>query len=206
MIFFTSDQHFNHKNIITYCNRPFQSVKEMNDTMIEKWNAVVSPSDTVYILGDFIYNSDEHIVSLLHGEKILILGDHDGLKSSRHFNKVYSYFFYKQGSIKIALFHWSIRTWQQSHYNSFHLYGHSHGNLLPIGKSWDVGVDNNNFTPVSLDQIVEIMARRPDNLNLVKKVEEQMTVQKQSYSYYGNLDSRNYDSPQRESGDWQGRP
>jgi calcineurin-like phosphoesterase family protein len=62
-----------------------------------------------------------------------------------------------------------MRVWPRSHYNSWQLYGHSHGRLEPVGKQWDVGVDNNNFYPVSFDQLVEIMKNRPDNFNLVKK-------------------------------------
>jgi calcineurin-like phosphoesterase family protein len=48
-----------------------------------------------------------------------------------------------------------------------HLFGHSHGTLEPIGKSWDVGVDKNGYAPLSWDEIVEIMKNRPDNPNLV---------------------------------------
>ena len=52
MDFFTSDQHFGHKNIIKYCDRPFESVTQMDDEIIACWNSVVSPSDTVYVIGD----------------------------------------------------------------------------------------------------------------------------------------------------------
>jgi calcineurin-like phosphoesterase family protein len=62
-----------------------------------------------------------------------------------------------------------MRTWARSHYNSWQLYGHSHGKLEPIGKQWDIGVDNNNYYPVSFDQITEIMKTRPDNPNLIKR-------------------------------------
>jgi calcineurin-like phosphoesterase family protein len=62
-----------------------------------------------------------------------------------------------------------MRTWHRSHYNAWLLYGHSHGRLPPIGKSWDVGVDNNNFTPISFEQVKDIMKARPDNPNLVKR-------------------------------------
>ena len=81
MIFFTSDTHFGHENIIKYCNRPFSSAKEMDECLINNWNGVVSDSDTVYILGDFLKNGDCQIINdylkRLNGEKYLILGNHD---------------------------------------------------------------------------------------------------------------------------------
>jgi hypothetical protein len=68
----------------------------------------------------------------------------------------------------ITLCHWCMRVWPKSHYNSWHLYGHSHGKLPSEGKSHDVGVDNNNFYPLSLIEITKIMKYKPDNFNLVK--------------------------------------
>ena len=78
--FFTADTHFGHKNIIKYCNRPFASLDEMNETLIENWNKVVSLEDTVYILGDFAYcskTSVEDFLKRLNGEKHLISGNHE---------------------------------------------------------------------------------------------------------------------------------
>lgn len=62
-----------------------------------------------------------------------------------------------------------MKVWVRSHYNSFQLYGHSHGNLPTEGKQYDVGVDNNNFFPVSLDKIIEIMRKKPCNFNLIRR-------------------------------------
>lgn len=76
---FTSDHHFWHRNIITYCNRPFRSVEEMNRTLIQRWNEKVQPEDTVYYLGDFSMSRKglDQIVPALTGKKILVPGNHD---------------------------------------------------------------------------------------------------------------------------------
>ena len=81
MSWFISDTHFNHENIIKYCNRPFDSVEDMNEFIIKQWNSVVSKDDTVYHLGDFALQSDKDVITdlvkRLNGNIILILGNHD---------------------------------------------------------------------------------------------------------------------------------
>lgn len=80
MIFFTSDLHLGHENCIRLCNRPFSSIEEMDETLIENWNHKVTGKDTVYILGDLIYRSQkppEEYLRRLRGKKHLILGNHD---------------------------------------------------------------------------------------------------------------------------------
>lgn len=78
-IYFSSDQHFWHANVIRYCNRPFKYVEEMNEAMIYNWNSVVKPEDTVYDLGDFSFagRSVELYSARLVGKKRLISGNHD---------------------------------------------------------------------------------------------------------------------------------
>ena len=78
--FVLSDTHFGHAKIIDYCNRPFSSVEEMDETMIKNWNETVSNNDTVLHLGDFGLGNKEYITSIvkrLNGKKVLILGNHD---------------------------------------------------------------------------------------------------------------------------------
>lgn len=80
-IYLIGDPHFGHGNIIRYCNRPFTSVEEMNETLIKNWNSVVGKQDIVYVLGDFALcgkNSIIEITQKLNGRKRLILGNHDG--------------------------------------------------------------------------------------------------------------------------------
>jgi len=78
-VFFTSDQHYGHRNIIPYCNRPFADIEEMTSKLIEYHNSVVSPGDVVYHLGDFSLNkrAPEEVLHRLNGEHHLIIGNHD---------------------------------------------------------------------------------------------------------------------------------
>ena len=80
MIYFIADTHFNHTNIIKYCNRPFNNTHEMNEYIIQKWNSVVKKDDTVYHLGDVGFGSLQEVKNLvekLNGTKILLRGNHD---------------------------------------------------------------------------------------------------------------------------------
>lgn len=168
MTFFTSDCHFGHSNIIDYCNRPFHTVEEMDETIIENWNQVVNPNDTVYHVGDFTFDDPFKYLKRLKGNIIFLKGNHDAF---RHpvFRNAKDRLVLNIEKITVVLDHFCMRVWPKSHYNSFHLFGHSHGTLEPIGKSWDVGVDNNDFRPISWEQIKEIMKNRPDNFNFIKR-------------------------------------
>lgn len=167
-LWFTSDNHFNHRNLLEkYApNRTatWKSVEEMNEGLRDNWNAVVRPNDTVYMLGDvFFWKDIETAIKYLrslNGKKELILGNHDQLieKNLALFDKTTagkwqtaepppfeSIQHYKE--IKIhnhtaVLFHFGQRVWNKSHHGSWHLYGHSHGGLPPYGKSVDVGIDS----------------------------------------------------------------
>lgn len=168
-IFFTADTHFNHANIIKYCNRPFNDVEEMNTVMFESWNKVVGQNDLVYVIGDFIFGWTDQfynkILSNLNGDIILIKGNHD--KTSFILQKKKNFFkeikFYEELRInkqKVCLFHYPIEEWNGKHHGSIHLHGHSHGNASIKKNRYDVGVDVNEFTPVSLDEIIQITSQR----------------------------------------------
>jgi calcineurin-like phosphoesterase family protein len=168
--FFTSDWHLFHKNIIKYSNRPFSSVEEMNEELIIRCNSVVSPSDTVIHAGDFSYGDKRktrEILKRLNGNWIFLLGDHDrSWTNHKSLRQIYQRTINKTS---ITVCHWCMRTWPKSHYNSWHLYGHSHGRLPSIGKSMDIGVDTNDYYPYSYSEIRSIMANKPDNPNLIKR-------------------------------------
>lgn len=164
MYFFTADQHFDHANIIKYCHRPFSSAKEMNEAIIDNHNSVVKPGDTVFHLGDIafvksFYELQKLYLDKLNGKHVLIRGNHDYWADGRTPSIIEA----KVSKQKIVCCHYSMHIWNRSHHNAWHLFGHSHGLVTGIGKSFDVGVDAHNFTPVSFDQVSEIMKTLPDN-------------------------------------------
>jgi calcineurin-like phosphoesterase family protein len=165
MYFFTGDEHYWHKNIITYCNRPFSSVEEMNERMIYNSNSAVKEGDIVIHAGDFALCSEEEagkIIKRLNGRHVFLNGDHDRWMGKK---RSWDIRYYKMENESIIVCHYCMRTWFKSHYNSWHLYAHSHGTLPSIGKSHDIGVDNNSFLPLSFPKIVELMKSKPNNPN-----------------------------------------
>lgn len=79
-IFFIADLHLGHENIIKYCGRPFDSVRDMNVSLIDNWNAMISKEDKVFVLGDFALSNNQNIIKWgksLNGNKVLIRGNHD---------------------------------------------------------------------------------------------------------------------------------
>lgn len=154
-IFFTSDTHFDHVNVIKYSNRPFASKEEMNEAMIERWNSVVQSNDTVYHLGDFAFSkTPEKFFNRLNGNKLLVIGNHDrGATLNLPWGWKKSMYELKINKQPIVLCHYAMRTWNRSHYNAVQLYGHSHGTLPGTNQSLDVGVDCWNYKPVSFEEI-----------------------------------------------------
>lgn len=180
MIWFVSDTHFGHANIIRYSQRPFADVKEMDTALVKNWNAVVKPNDDVWHLGDFAFLKKDSFIELLrhlNGRINVVLGNHDGviednLERVTSFDPtghekqitVQHYKELRYNGKKIVLFHYGQRVWNSSHHGSIHLYGHSHGSLPPHGLSVDVGVDCKEVTPeyrpVSVDEVLAYMAKR----------------------------------------------
>ena len=173
MYFFTADEHYGHKNIIRYCKRPFTSVDEMDAVLIQRHNEVVQESDTIIHAGDFTLAKKsrmEEYRKQLIGKHIFLMGSHDKWTPP-------PYIFIWEKNIAnrlIVVCHYAMRTWPKSHYDSWQLYGHSHGTLEPRGKQWDIGVDNNDYYPVSFDQLVAIMKSRPHNPGFIKRTARRM--------------------------------
>jgi len=159
---FISDTHFSHTNIIRYTGRPFQSVDEMNEKMIENWNAHVKPEDTVFFLGDFGLGTTEFLTDLcskLHGNKICIRGNHDGTPAKMHkigFSRVLESAFIKIGRHPVELVH--IPTDPPAH---FQLHGHVHEkrpNKL-IDRQLNLSVEVWDYKPVAEKTIVALLDR-----------------------------------------------
>ena len=167
--FFTGDTHFGHANIIKYCHRPFATVTEMDEALIANWNHVVTPDDLVYHLGDFCFGNTpaefHRYFDRLNGAIVLIKGNHDKLAwRHRHLFRAFfdSYLEIKLDMQLVTLCHYAMRVFRNSHYGAWHLYGHSHGTLPddPHTLSFDAGVDCHHFTPLSLEQVTAIMAKK----------------------------------------------
>jgi calcineurin-like phosphoesterase family protein len=176
-VFFIGDTHFGHKNIIKYSDRPFDTVREMDEALIQNWNSVVSPQDTVFHLGDFFFAQGSgrdkmaeeswrmSILRRLNGQIHLVIGNHDehlkrdflpGKMHDIYRLRVLSNILGSEMDHTFFLCHYAMRTWPGKHKGVLHLYGHSHGNLPGFGNSMDVGVDcHNSYRPFSLEEVYE---------------------------------------------------
>lgn len=180
-IWFTSDTHFGHKNILTFCERPFNSVEEMDNAIIERWNSKVGKDDIVFHLGDFAFASNKRwqdLIYKLNGKIYLILGNHDitrwpGTYTMQLFDRVENQMMLKiDNKYKVYLNHFPFLCYDGTYRNpedcTIQLHGHVHQRIGDIGKDaqrlqyrfpyqYDVGVDNNNFYPVSWEEILKII-------------------------------------------------
>lgn len=174
---FTSDQHFYHKNILRFTDRPYETVEDMNEAFIEWNNANVGEKDVVWNLGDFSFGDIEQTKSVLRrlkGQQNLILGNHchnlfnhrNELLNERLFMSIQHYRELRFDKTRLVLSHYPMRSWSGSNRGSIQLFGHVHGHLAPYGKSVDVGVDSEWITggyagrAFHLDEILEYMKDR----------------------------------------------
>jgi calcineurin-like phosphoesterase family protein len=167
-VLFTADLHLGHYSIIQKCNRPFTTLEEMHETIIDRWNSVVeSPRDKIVVLGDFSFKIKNTKVYFdrLKGYKFLIVGNHDERWTKRlPWGWVKDTMLYKGlNEHGIWLSHYPHRSWRSSFRGSWHLYGHTHSKLQPYGMSFDVGVDSWNFTPVPVEIVREKMDELKNN-------------------------------------------
>jgi|LSQX01.2.fsa_nt_gb calcineurin-like phosphoesterase family protein len=171
MIYFTSDLHLGHKNIIKLCHRPFASLEEMDETLVSNWNQVVTNGDTVYIIGDLMFRTQNHpldVLKRLRGKKNLILGNHDRgwlnkIEAADFFKSVESYSEISDGKRKLALCHYPMMSWGGTGKGSYLIHGHIHNNrdaaywplLASMDHALNASVEINLYKPVTFDQLVE---------------------------------------------------
>lgn len=172
--FYTADLHLGHHGIIRHCpaTRPFDTVEQMDAAIVASINERVSKQDILYILGDFAITRDKeyvrHLFHGIHGRKVLILGNHDlGKKGpvAKHIADLpwdqppVAALETADEGCRLYLHHYACRTWPVAHHGSYHLFGHSHGNLPPLGRSRDVGIDcpDMRFGPMTFAEIQETL-------------------------------------------------
>lgn len=166
-VFVVSDTHLKHRRIIEYCHRPFNSVGEMNECLIHNWNQTVSPTDTVYHLGDFGFGDLSEFRGRLNGEIHLIQGNHDSSTTWNSFNFAsrQKQLIINHNDLRILLVHYPLHTAefasQRPNLNNWDicLYGHVHH----LHQGWQTdqlkwyrncSVEVQNYAPMLLDNLL----------------------------------------------------
>lgn len=182
MRYFTSDLHFNHKNVIQFCNRPWTDVDEMTEGLIENWNLTVKNEDDIFILGDMFFCGNikaKEILRRLNGKKHLILGNHDWGKIKKHRAEEFGFVFVENqfcvrlGREDVLLSHFPYKnagdhTEGEERYaerrivdeGRWLLHGHVHSAWQTKDKMINVGVDVWNYRPVSEEIILNLINER----------------------------------------------
>jgi calcineurin-like phosphoesterase family protein len=165
--FYTADFHLFHYNIIKYCNRPFATLDEMHETIINGMNERVQKNDELYILGDVSFYCGRKVCAILDAikcqRKHLIIGNHDAKNIGRAYawESVSDYKIVFDHNVMVVLMHYPIESWKAMAHGSIHLHGHRHGNAGHHGTSQlkfrvDVGVDPMKFKPVCLEDLTKL--------------------------------------------------
>ena len=180
-LWFTSDTHFNHANILKFTNRPFENIAEHDEALIKNWNDRVGNDDTVFHLGDFCFGSPQKIIEIrekLNGNIILIRGNHDDKNLQRSLWSLFEDVVYQARILvdgrTVYLNHFPFLCFAHGSFDlygdgySINLFGHVHSGpncttddnsrlsiLYPT--QYDVGVDNNNYAPISWNEVKSII-------------------------------------------------
>jgi len=160
-LFFTADLHLGHANILKpdYADRPWDDVEAMDKGLIEAWNAKVPEEGIVVVAGDLFWDGRraQEYLKQLNGRIIYVLGDHGDKVNEALFESVYHLLWLKMPGDRPGIFvnHWAQRRWPKAHYGSWHLFGHSHGELPPWGRSFDCGVDDmkGDYAPLTYYEV-----------------------------------------------------
>ena len=168
-IWLISDTHFGHANIIKYCDRPFSSLKEMDDTLVDNWNSCIKEQDKVYHLGDVYFGNKKDdnywdwFFSRLNGKKRLILGNHDSGKNKmllKHFQKIYvSRAFRDWGMVLTHIpVHPSSRNFKKGLLVNVH--GHIHQKESPKGPYFNVCVEKMEYKPIHIENVKQLIKNK----------------------------------------------
>lgn len=167
--FFIGDTHFGHTNILTFeaQHRPFYSVEEMNETLVDNWNKVVTKQDKVWHLGDAVFGAQNaHYLGRLNGQKYLIMGNHDTLDMQtylKYFGKVYgAKSICVSKEVKIILTHIPTHTNQFSSRFRLNIHGHLHSKFVMDTHKKEVedmryfncSCERIELKPIALDEIL----------------------------------------------------
>jgi calcineurin-like phosphoesterase family protein len=165
-IFFISDTHFGHANIIKYSQRPFTSVEEMNEVMVQRWNTVVRPGDHVYHLGDVAFNRPSlQIVRRLVGKKRLILGNHDQERMQDYAAVGFQKIMGARVFGGVLFTHYPVHPMSAGDNGNDlvkikgNAHGHIHERSAPVGPYVNLSVEWTDYNPVSLEEVQSRLLR-----------------------------------------------
>jgi len=161
-IFFISDTHLDHANIIRYCNRPFESVNEMNDFIVDRWNETIGKGDVVFFLGDMAYGrlsrKTSYWLNKLNGNIIFVRGSHDRSRGIKFYDRL----ILKYGGQRFLLVHNPQNV--PSDWKDWVIHGHTHNNKpeYPLvnkkNKTINVSVELLDYKPLSMDGLLKLMS------------------------------------------------
>lgn len=184
-IFFTSDLHLSHDNVLGFDKRPFKDIHEHDEAIISNIVDTVPKGGHLWVLGDLFwhnrYNVIEEFCKAMDGQSILwrwVRGNHDdrfweneSINAHQRLEAKWLHHTEAPGR-GVYLSHYAHRTWRNAGHGSLHLYGHTHGNIADQGRSMDVGVMNTGYCPVSLTQVIAALGERdikiPDDHHIRK--------------------------------------
>jgi len=179
LIYFSSDWHYGHNNILKYSNRPFATIEEHDEYIIHMVNDI-EPESTIYFLGDlaFAKKHDEFFSQLRDDVNFVwIRGNHDKYKHIKQFVENYRVSLHEryETSIQhryIVMSHYPMYTWNHSSRNSWLLYGHHHnGTVNPntVGKALNVNFEFHNYKMWTFDEICAEMQNKENNFDFIER-------------------------------------
>ena len=170
MIYYISDLHFGHRNVIAMDGRPFATIEEMDETLIRLWNERVTDEDDVYIVGDFAYRNEytaTWYLRQLKGRKHLIIGNHDwhttqDAKAMEHFASVEKIHRIEDNGRTVSLCHFPVAEWNGKRHGGYHVHGHIHVRrdevyefMSRFDRALNAGCMINGYRPATLEELME---------------------------------------------------